>query len=526
MPVSITANLSARYAQGSLMKQNEAVTNSTARMSSGSRVLSAADDASAMAIGTSLKIENAGLKSAMLNAASATSMLQIADGALGQISELLSRMNVLAVQGSSGQYDDATRALLDGEFQGLVGEVDRIARATSFNGVDILAGTPQFALDSGSSMATDGIRNIRVDASVLTADSSFRYTYDQATEVLRVTKIDGATMPAPFQEINLTPLLNGSVGVGIDLSGSQTLELSFSQMGLTLVLGAGFQRNVDIGNPVAVTGATVAATATTFAPATTNVPNTLVGDLLALGGVYDPATGGLNLPVTTSGAGGTVVLDAVPGISYAVNGGAVGAVNTPSADLAGAGTTVDVYADLADGTGQVLLGRVTLGSMAATGAGSGVMQLDAAGGALTATGTGQVGARHLTYKVGTGVLAGEDTLGVDVPAMTIQALGLTGLKIDTQADAAAAISKLKNAMAVLNQGRAAVGAQQLRLEAVGRNLGVISDNNESARSAMLDVDVGLEISTLTANQTLMQASIAMLGRANKMPDMLLELLRN
>lgn len=524
MPVSITANLSARYAQASLAKQNQEVTNSTARMSSGSRVLSAADDASAMAIGTSLKIENSGLKSAMLNAASATSMLQIADGALGQISELISRMNVLAVQGSSGQYDDPTRALLNGEFQGLLNEVDRIAHATSFNGVDILAGTPQFALDSGSSMSVDGIRNIRVDASVLTADSSFRYTYDQASEVMTLTKIDGGTTTT--QSINLTPLLNGSVGVGIDLSGSQTLELSFSQMGLTLVLGAGFQRNVDIANPVAVTGGTVAATATTFAPAITNVPNTLVGDLQALGGIYNPTTGALSLPMTTSGAGGTVTLDAVPGISYDVNGVAGGGSGAASANLVGAGTTVDVYADLADGSGQVLLGRVTLGSIAATGAGAGTMQLDAAGGIVTATGTGQVGARHLTYKVGTGVLAGEDTLGVDVPAMTAQALNLIGLTIATQADANAAISVLKNAMVVLNQGRASVGAQQLRLEAVGRNLGVISDNNEAARSAMIDVDVGQEISTLTANQTLMEASIAMLGRANQMPDMLLELLRN
>ncbi|RYG62279.1 MAG: hypothetical protein EON60_00430 [Alphaproteobacteria bacterium] len=524
MPVSITANLSARYAQSSLVKQNDAVNASTARMSSGNRVLSAADDASAMAIGTSLKIENSGLRSAILNATSATSMLQIADGALGQISELLSRMNVLAVQSSSGQYDDAARALLNGEFQGLKGEVDRIARVTSFNGVDILAGTPQFDLEGGSSIAADGIRNIRLDTSVLTADSSFRYTYDEATEVMTVTKIDGGV--ATPQSINLTPLLNGSVGVGIDLSGSQTLELSFSQLGLTLVLGAGFQRNVDIANPVAVTGVTVTATTPTFTPATTNVPNTLVDDLTALGGVYDTATGALNLPLTTSGAGGTVTLDGVPGLSFAVNGGAVGASGAASGDLVGAGTTVDVYADLADGSGQVLLGRVTMATVAATGAGAGTMQIDAGGGILTATGTGEVGARHLTYKVGTGVLAGEDTLGVDVPAMTVQALGLEGLDILTQIDANGAISALTSAMTVLNQGRALIGAQQLRLEAVGRNLGVISDNNEAARSAMMDVDVGVEISTLTANQTLMQASIAMLSRANQMPDMLLELLRN
>ena len=112
MPVSITANTSARYAQSSLIQQSAAVTKGTLKMSTGQRVLSAADDAAALAIGTSLKIENSGLKSAILNATSGTSMLQIADGALGQIAELMTRLQSLATQASSGQYDDPTRAHL------------------------------------------------------------------------------------------------------------------------------------------------------------------------------------------------------------------------------------------------------------------------------------------------------------------------------------------------------------------------------------------------------------------------------
>src|SRR6218665_2680737 len=126
MPVSITANASARYAQASLIKQNTAVTQGTLRLSSGQRVLSAADDAASMAIGTSLKVQNAGLTSALQNTTSATSMLQIADGSLGQISELMTRLQKLAVQSSSGQYDDATRTLLNNEFQGLEEEIDRL----------------------------------------------------------------------------------------------------------------------------------------------------------------------------------------------------------------------------------------------------------------------------------------------------------------------------------------------------------------------------------------------------------------
>lgn len=636
MPVSIIANTAARYAQNSLSAQNEAVTKGTLRMTSGQRVLSAADDASAMAIGTSLKIENSGLRSAMLNATSATSMLQIADGALGQISELMSRLSVLAVQAASGQYDDATRVLLDGEFQGLKQEIDRLANSTSFNNVKILAGTPEFELASGVDMAADGVRGIRFDTSVMNTDSSFRYSYDAASERLTLTKIGGGTTVS--QSLNLTPLLNGSVGAGVDLQGSQTLELGFSQLGVTMTLGAGFMRGTDIGNGYALNdGGVMTVAASSFVLADKTLPAAAVNVLTALGGgIYDAVTGALDLPTTSDGT--VLTLDGQPGLSYAVNGGAVGAVGADSPDLAaagptvvdvyatsgtsrvlvgrvtlgdttspaiGAGTiglnvtppanggippaivddltalvggvynattgaltlptasdgaavtlaatagisygingaaagtsgaaspdlvgagpiTVDVYVDNAAG-GKTLLGRLMLGEVTATGPGAGSLTMDVGGGLLTATGTGDVAPRHLTYKVGTGVLAGEDTIGVDVPAMTLRALGLDMLSITNSLNAESSIDAVKDAMAVLNQGRAAVGAQQIRLEAVGRNLGVISDNNEAARSSMIDVDVSKEISDLTNNQTLMQASIAMLSRANQMPDILLELLRS
>lgn len=535
MPVSIIANTSAQYAQSSLVKQNELVTKGTLRMSSGSRVLSAADDAAAMAIGTSLKIENSGLKSAILNATAATSMLQIADGALGQVSEILSRMSVLAVQSSSGQYDDPTRELMNGEFMGLKDEIERIANTTSFNGVNILAGMPKYDIAGGSNLAADGIKEVRLDPNMVTGDQSFRYSYDSATERLTLTRVDGGTTTS--QSINLTPLLNGSIGAGIDLHSSQKLEVGFSQFGVTLTLGAGFLRGTDIANTVAVNAGTagIAATTSTFAAAATNVTPTTVADLTALGAVYNPTTGNLNLAMTS--AGGAVTLDAIPGISYAVNGGAVGASGAASGDIAGAGpTTVDVYADVATG-GQVLLGTVTLTGVTTAADGTGSLDVDAGGGLLTATkamtpatptspAIEEISPRRLTYKVGTGVLSGEDTINVDVPATTLAALGLTNLTIATQADADTAIDAMKAALATLNQGRSNVGAQQTRLDAVGRNLGVISENNEAARSSLMDVDVSAEITDITTNQAMMQASIAMLSRANQQPDILLRLLES
>ena len=525
MPVSITANTSARYAQASLIKQNEAVTKGTQRMSTGSRVLSAADDAAAMAIGTSLRIENSGLKSAILNASSGTSMLQIADGALGSIAELITRLQTLGVQSSSGQYDDATRVLMDGEFQGIKQEIDRLAGSTTFNDVKILAGTTKYDIGNGVDATLDGIKGIRFDPTIVTTNQSFRYSYDATNERLTLSRVDGGT--ATSQTVNLTPLLDGSVGQGVDLQGSQALEVGFSQMGVTLTLGAGFLRGVNINNNVVTTtGASIAIATPTFAAAATNVNPSMVADLTALGAVYNISSGALTLPTTSSGAGGPVILGAVPGMSYQVGAGLIGASGAGSSDIVGA-TTVKVYADKAGG-GKTLLGTLTMGAVTSSAAGSGTVSLDVGGGLITANAvtTGEVAPTHLTYKVGTGVVTGEDTIGVDIPAMTLAALALNTIDIKTQANADDAITKLRTALGVLNQGRATVGAQQLRLENVGKNLGVISDNNEAARTALMDVDVSKEITDITTNQSLMQASIAMLSRANQMPDILLRLLGN
>ena len=522
MPVSITANTSARYAQASLARQNEAVTQGTLRMSSGQRVLSAADDAASMAIGTSLKIENAGVASALLNATSGTSMLQIADGALGQISELITRMKALSTQASSGQYDDATRVLLDSEFQGLKSEINRLANAAVFNDVNMLAGQKDFDV-AYATPTNHGIVGVRFDQTLVTGDQSFRFGYDATTENLTLTRIDGGA--AQSQTINITALLNGTVGAGGNLTNNQQLELGFSQLGVTMTLGAGFLRTQDITNPVSVAdGGVMTVASQTFAPATNQIGVDIVSDLGALGSVYNTTTGALTLPLDSDGA--AVTLAAVPGISYNVNNGAIGASGAASADVVGAGpTTVDVYADMAAG-GRVLLGTVTLGAIAATGTGSGSLSLNVGEGLLLATDTGEVTATQLTYKVGTGVAAGIDTIQVSIPAMTLQALGIEDISVTSQANANEAIDLLSSALAVLNQGRATVGAQQLRLEAVARNLGVVSDNNNAARSALIDVDVSAEITNITTNSAMMQASLAMLSRANQMPDILLGLLRN
>lgn len=523
MPISIVANSSANYAQSGMRVRNEAMQTNTQKLSSGLRVFSAKEDAAALAVGTSLRVENSILKTAALNASAGISMLQIADGAMGQISDLLTRMLTLAQTASSGHVDDATRALVNTEFSDLKDEVDRLSRNTSFNDVRMLAGSADFVTETVSDIAADGIANMHFDQTLVSTDSVFRYSYNATTEVLTMNRVDGATVAT--QAIDLTALLDNLSGVGQNMESSQRLEVGFSSLGITLTLDSSFDRTaaIAVGGTLAAGPDITVATPAMTVPAT-NVPLDVVLGLQDLAGGYNASTGNLSLVLDTDGA--AVRLGSLAGISYNVNGNGQGASGQASDDLVGAGpNTVEVYVDLPGG-GTSLIGTWTTGAVATTGATDGGITLAVGRGVIGADYQDSDGATRLTYKIGVGLESGLDILNVDIPATTLSALGLATSTVTTQTAADNAITAVQNALTTLNQARATVGAQQLRLEKVYANVNVVTENNERARSDLLDVDVAREISDFANNQAMLEAGVAMLGRANKIPELLIQLLRN
>lgn len=526
MPVSIVASASANYAQVGVRVRSDLLSVNTQKLTSGLRVFSAQEDAAALAIGTGLRIENAALKTAMLNATSGVSMLQIADGALGQIGDMITRMQVLAGQASSGHLDAGARAIVQTEFASLQSEVDRVARGTEFNDIKMLAGSKAFNVTAAADYSLDGIVSPpRFDQTIVTGSQLFRYSYNATTEALTVARVDGGASSS--QTIDLSALLDSAAGAGQNLSTGQLLDVSFASMGVTLTLNSTFDRTVALAptNTLAA-GASISMVNGTLTLPPNNQPLTAVTALGGLTSGYNVNSGVLTLPLTTDAT--VVRLGSVPGISYRVNAGVQGASGAASDDLVGASNTVQIYADVpSPGTGTVLVGTWTTGAVSTLGGTtSGSIQLGVGDGMIAATYTNDNAATRLTYKVGTGIVSGQDTVVLDLPATTTSALGINLLNVSTQTGANTAVDALKVAVDRLNEARSAVGAQQLRLEQVGRNLGVVTENNEAARSALLDVDVANEITDYTTNQTMLQASLGMLQKANQFPQFLLELLRN
>lgn len=140
MALVINTNTASLNTQRQLMNSGTALDQATQRLSSGQRINSAKDDAAGLAISNRMTSQVRGLDQAVRNANDGVSMIQTADGALTQSTNILQRMRELAVQSSNGIYTDADRGTLNAESEQLKQELDRIANTTSFNGKNLLDG--------------------------------------------------------------------------------------------------------------------------------------------------------------------------------------------------------------------------------------------------------------------------------------------------------------------------------------------------------------------------------------------------
>ncbi len=137
----INTNISAMITANALIKNERAMSQAMERLSTGQRINSAGDDAAGLAISSRMTSQINGLDQAARNANDAISMLQTADGALIEVTNMLQRMRELAVQAASGTSVAADRTALDVEFEALKAEIERIADQTQWNGSLLLNGS-------------------------------------------------------------------------------------------------------------------------------------------------------------------------------------------------------------------------------------------------------------------------------------------------------------------------------------------------------------------------------------------------
>jgi flagellin len=153
MGLVLNTNIASLNTQRAVSKTQGTMSQAMERLSSGLRVNSAKDDAAGLAIGTRMEGQIRGLNVAARNANDGISMIQVADGALSTIGDMMLRMRELAVQASNGSYADngTDLAALDAEYQSLATGISDMASQTKFNGLAIIAGqAATFSLQVGA----------------------------------------------------------------------------------------------------------------------------------------------------------------------------------------------------------------------------------------------------------------------------------------------------------------------------------------------------------------------------------------
>lgn len=523
MAITFNTNLSALTAQRYLGVSSDKTASSLAKLSSGSRVPTAKDDAAGLAVGSKLRAESTALNQASNNASQAVSLLQIADGALSTLGDILVRAKSLAVQSASGQLGDAERNLLNLEFLALRNEIDRVAANTNFNGTTLLNGGDVVGVQTESQagyLDGKGI-TVSVNTAVTSADSVFRVSYDYtnaATDTGMLTVTNQTTGETQSIDINALIAAKRAQPAAGDLTNNlnagDTVDVNFNALGVTLKLDSRFDVDTDLAVTPAVTGRATTGT----------IGGTPAGSFYANGGVsgaqlaamstLDSVTGKLAINVTY--AANTLAVAATAGLEFSRDGVTWGAtLATAATNTAGAGFFVRA-------TGATnSFARVDLSSTTTT-AGAGFVDVDVSGIFRNVETVGAT--KSFTFKVGTGTTVNDD-VGFTLNGVSAAQMGIGSATVDTAANASTAINLLNTAITTVASRRAEIGAAQSRLDFASANISTAIENITAATSALLDVDVSAEITNFTSQQVLVQAGVSLLAQANQQPSLLLRLLQ-
>ena len=319
---TINTNVSSLIAKNAIGQNERAMSQAMTRLSTGSRINSARDDAAGLAISERMSSQISGLNMAARNANDAVSLIQTAEGATKEISSMFGRMRELAVQAASDTYTSTDRAALDLEFDALMAEVDRIAANTEWNGTAILSGNG--ALETALEVTKDYAIQVGTDASQ-TMDLAFK---SWRTKVARDSLMSDGTGTAKVgldaqtgdsQTVTFNANVASSQGV-VTIGG---LTLTFSDGTTPAQIAAAFgNRSVGYGGTVAgqVTAASGALTGFSTAAAD---GDTVTFTQIATGSTKTNSNTGLSVVLS-----GTHIANAGSGSSVAT---ATGGVDNQSA---------------------------------------------------------------------------------------------------------------------------------------------------------------------------------------------------
>ncbi|NQD55705.1 flagellin [Pseudomonas sp. CM25] len=481
MALTVNTNIASITTQGNLTKASNAQTTSMQRLSSGLRINSAKDDAAGLQIANRLTSQINGLGQAVKNANDGISIAQTAEGAMQASTDILQKMRTLALSSATGSLSADDRKSNNDEYQALTAELNRISDTTTFGGQKLLDGsygtkaiqvgananeTINLTLDnvSAKSIGSQQIKSVGItpnDTGVAGGDITVTGN-GQSSDV-------NIKAGASAKEIAKT--LNGAVG-GLTATASTEVEFTIDEAAIAAASPASANFKLEVG------GQTVDFVGVTD---TAGLADQLKSNAAKLGISvnYDETKGTLSVKSDTG-----------ENLKFtAADPGAVAGIEVASKDASG-----------------------KLGTAAA---------LDAA--TLIVTGAVNLDSAKGYSLTGPGV---EDLFaGTGVTAATSAKTSIAETDVTDATNAQNALAVIDKAIGSIDSVRSGLGATQNRLQTTVDNLQNIQKNSTAARSTVQDVDFASETAELTKQQTLQQASTAILSQANQLPSSVLKLLQ-
>ncbi|WP_075185553.1 flagellin [Teredinibacter haidensis] len=578
MPLVINTNVTALNAQRQLVNSGNDMSQAMERLASGKRINTARDDAAGLAISNRQTSQIRGLDQAIRNANDGVSLIQTAEGALDETTNILQRMRELSIQSANGIYSDVDRSTLDAEVQQLKAEVDRIALSTTFNGQPLLDGSlSDVALQVGSEAYQTIDLSIQGFSTSSLGGSSGDIVGEETTGLAALQALDaaGATTTLYVNDIALSDLsgttsLNEAIalinsdleGKGAEASSLVSVEAASAANGI--LTGGVSSMTIELVDGNNLTQSYVI----TDTSSLSELANKINADTIIEAKINDEgklilsAEDALSIDITdASGASGLPTAAAVNYSLVFTDTGAdkngvkveVGAVNDAVVEALGIDMQDDdgnlvgsVIADAdtaALNAGDIIINGVAIGAIAdgATAAPhvdniiQAINLLSEEHGVVAYEGTTAGTTIELRSTNGDGIAIeyGENATPATVQAATgfqernaAEGGGsVSGIRIDTAAGAQAAIDVIDVALEQINSTRSELGAINNRLDFTMSNLANVSEKTSAARSRIVDADFAAETSELSRSQVLQQASQAMLAQANAQPQQVLQLLQ-
>lgn len=582
----INYNISSMIARNALNNNDDRLTASMQRLSSGLKINGAVDNPAGLAIARRMNAQIEGLKQANNNANDGLSVVNTADGAMSEMHSILQRMSELSIQAANGTNADTDREQIQMEIDQLINEIDRIAKTTEFNAQNLLDGSFAYKAYTNNEnikvkACGDGVvnGNYMINSISYSHHASKITTYDKDGNIEKVEDDESYKFNSE-DSIRNSLVTTSSIAKNAgtypkDLKGfPEGSNVSIDNSIITIKADDNFELKLDVNNRKlnnqSVSANSIVSTSTVTKYAVTDTyRNIIIMDkdknarynISELSLYYENANG----------------LD-----SFKRPGGTDGNYNSYNSSKTFSGSEEEKFKKIAEDLKDFFNDKhpdceieVTNVSYDSTANG---LKIDytykntknpTPGGATADTFTFSLNTEkdpNVTnkklddflyqksetvindYKIGDTASQNENNsimldvtgagamrlqvganegqvIAIDIPNLDAESLGVAGLDITTEDKATAAIDRIGDAINQLSAVRAKIGAYANRIEHTITNLDTTEENMTASYSQIMDVDMAKEMTEYSTVQVLVQASTSVLAQANERPQQVLQLLQ-